>query len=208
MSSRQTSPMALPTLGKPGEGAQSPVSWRLDKGPLSAPHNVPLYTSQGEQCSPGQGKLRPNRPLRDLSPPDKQHPGSHLTVEPSLLASVPCSAPTSGQGPRGARAGLAGFSVLPPDGCAGSSGTRHLDNWPGWGRGGAGCGFVWKDLEAGLRPGLGVPPLPLRLTLPCGGLFRMQKTFVPSMENLSSRSHFSGGVPRKGFSWTRKGRFF
>lgn len=34
MSPQQNALMASPTLGKPGEGAWSPASWILDKGPF------------------------------------------------------------------------------------------------------------------------------------------------------------------------------
>lgn len=63
MSSPPSSPMASPTLGKPGEGAWSPASWMLDKAPFllyTMPHCALLW---GEQCNSGQGKLRTKGPL-------------------------------------------------------------------------------------------------------------------------------------------------
>lgn len=58
MSSQQTSSMASPTLGKPGQGARSPASWRLDKGPLSVLHNAPLSSALGRtmQLWPGEAE--------------------------------------------------------------------------------------------------------------------------------------------------------
>ena len=95
MSSKKTSLVASPTLGRPEEGAQSPGSWRLDKGPFSALHNVPLCPSGvGGQCSAGQGRLRTKGPLwlhPHLKGSARVPPGSSA----DLLAPGPCAAPTA-----------------------------------------------------------------------------------------------------------------
>lgn len=148
MSSKKPSLVASPTLGRPEEGAQSPGSWRLDKGPFSALHNVPLCPSEGGgQCSAGQGRLRTKGPLwlhphlkgsargptwQQRSPPCPRPLRCSHCSERSVRTQG-CSG-RLGPGPLDSPS-------LPPDGCVGSWPTAGGDK-AGWGK----CG-MWVPVE-------------------------------------------------------------
>ena len=121
MSSKKPSLVASPTLGRPEEGAQSPGSWRLDKGPFSALHNVPLCPSEGGgtmQRWPGEAEDK--GPFVAPSPPERQCPGSHLAAAQPSSPPAPALLPLLGalsEDPgrlRQAWARAAGLSLAPP----------------------------------------------------------------------------------------------
>ncbi|XP_070218699.1 uncharacterized protein [Bos mutus] len=121
MSSKKPSLVASPTLGRPEEGAQSPGSWRLDKGPFSALHNVPLCPSEGGgtmQRWPGEAEDK--GPFVAPSPPERQCPGSHLAAAQPSSPPAPALLPLLGA----------------LNGCVGSWPTAGGDK-AGWGK----CGI-------------------------------------------------------------------